>query len=193
MSPDPGSCCRQPEVCGSTSAVRFSVVSHRRAYATPPADGDRRGRSPRPPRSSRARRTRRGRGRGQAVEESGGEQVAGARRVDHGVHRYGRHLDTSSSVITTHPSAPVVIAAKAHSAADRGDRLVERGGLVQRDSSSWFPNSRSTLSRTSERKSSRWRSTQNESDNVSDTIRPCAWATSAARRNASLASGRSYR
>src|SRR5204863_480925 len=98
-----------------------------------------------------------------------------------------------SGVTTTDPFLPHVTAATSQSPRTARTASSNDGASYSDASSSALQNSRSTSFTTKSRKSSRWRSTQNESDSVSDTLPPAAWAATTALRYASLAPSRSNR
>ena len=150
-----------------------------RAYATPPAGGDRRGRSPRRRRWRRSCAHSASRSpTGVAVQESGREEVAGASGVEHVVDRLGR---CAQHVVGCHDEATLgADGDRRRARSRRARRRRRRPSTRPRRATSArrsLPNSRSTSSVTSARKSARWRSTQNESLSVNETSRSLAWAT----------------
>ena len=130
---------------------------------------------------------------GASEQEPGGVQVAGARRVDH-VDRLRRHLD---HLVVRHDRGTQLAPGEHREGAvgpDGADGRVEvvdavEGedlvGVGEEDVDVVLDELAGTASR--------WRSTQNRSDNVSATSRPASCAMWAAARNAAWASGRSNR
>ena len=127
---------------------------------------------------------------GEAVQEAGGVQVAGAGRVDHVARPGGRRPRGPRR--RRRPPSPWRCGSARRSRSGRAtccERVVEVVDLVERGISASLANRTSTPSLMRSRNSPRWRSTQNASERVSATRRPASWAAAAATRYASLASG----
>ena len=127
-----------------------------------------------------------------AVEEPSRVEITGAGGVDDSTDRLGLRPSTPRARDHERPVRPGgdggQLTVLAHAGPRRPRATRPRRATAARPR--WRTGCR-PRHRTSARKSARWRSTQNESDSVSDTFRPAAWATAAAFRYAALASGRS--